>query len=52
MEVLDKTKEKLNRSLINNTMLYLANKIYNINSDMCIVILLPQKKEIDCRDIK
>lgn len=52
MDVLDKMKEKLNKSLANNIMLYLTNKICNISSDVCIVILLPQKKEIDCREVK
>lgn len=33
MEVIDRTKEKSNRILINITILYLINKKCNINSD-------------------
>lgn len=39
MEVLDKTIEKLNRSMINITVLYLTNK--NVRSIVIRVLLFP-----------
>lgn len=52
MEVVDKTKEKLNRSLTNITISNLANKKYTINSDICIINPTLQKKEVDYREVK
>lgn len=52
VEVVDKIKEKLNRSLINIIILNLVNKKYIINSDICIINFILQKKEVDYREVK